>query len=71
MEKKISLKAWIDKVGATKIAEALSVEVSTVRHWRSGHCLPQTKQMRAIRKLSNGQVTYENMIDPHFEAKGK
>ena len=70
MKNKISLKDWIEREGASKIAEKLGVEVSTVRHWRTGHCLPSDKQKRAIKKESKGAVSYDSIIDPHFEAQG-
>lgn len=70
MKNKISLRDWIDREGAATLAEKLKVEVSTVRHWKSGHCLPSDKQKRAIKRLSKGEVTYDSMIDGHFEAKG-
>jgi len=69
MKQKISLKNWIDQEGVHKIAHILKVEESTVRHWRRGHCLPRTEQMRTIRKLSKGLVTYETIIDTYFDLK--
>lgn len=70
MKRKISLRDWIDREGATKLAQKLGVEVSTVRHWRRGHCLPSDTQKRAIKRISKGEVSYDSIIDPHFEAKG-
>lgn len=71
MKSKISLRDWINQEGVSKIAEQLCVEQSTVRHWRSGHCLPKAQQMREIKKLSKGQVTYDVMIDEHFSDRGQ
>ena len=70
MKSRISLRDWIDREGAGKLAAKLNVKASTVRHWKNGHCLPSDKQKRAIKKLSKGEVTYDSMIDPHFENRG-
>jgi len=70
LKTKISLKDWIDREGVATLAKKFGVNESTVRHWRRGHCLPKAEQMREIKKLSNGAVTYDTMIDNHFEVEG-
>lgn len=67
---RISLRDWIDREGVSNLAKKFGLNESTIRHWRRGHCLPKAEQMREIKKLSNGAVTYDTMIDNHFEAKG-
>lgn len=67
--KKQSLKDWIDKTGTTEVSELLQVGESTVRQWRRGFCLPRAEQMREIKRLTNGSVDYDEMIDGHFETK--
>lgn len=64
MSKKVSaFKLWIDKEGTKKVAEILGVQRATVSHWRVGRCLPRTDQMKLIKKVSNGFVSYESIID--------
>lgn len=65
----VSLRDWINANGVQAIAELLGVEDSAVRHWRRGHCLPRAEQMREIKRVSKGQVSYESMIDVFFEAR--
>jgi hypothetical protein len=63
MRKKISFVEWINTVGATNVAKRLGVSARVVHYWRIGHCSPRVDQIRAIRKLSNGRLTYEAIID--------
>lgn len=69
MAKGLTLRDWIIQTGVGKVSKLLNVGESTVRHWRTGHCLPRTEQMREIKKLSKGLVTYESMIDSHHSSK--
>lgn len=66
-----SLRSWIGRLGVPKVAKLLNVEEATVRHWRRGHCLPKAEQMYQIQKLSKGQVTYDGIINEHFEKRGR
>ena len=59
----ITFKQWISEQGPNKLSELLDVQVTTVRHWRTGHCLPQVDKMRAIKKLTKGMIGYEQIID--------
>ncbi len=59
----ISLTAFIEEKGVEFLAKKLGVNPSTVGHWRTGLCYPQVKQMRKIKKLSRGLVTYDTIID--------
>jgi ribosome-binding protein aMBF1 (putative translation factor) len=68
--KTLSLKDWINDFGVQELAKKMKVQPSTVRHWRNGHCLPRTDQMRKIRRLSKGTVSYERMIDSHHKVGG-
>lgn len=54
---------WIDEVGIQELAEKLGIDPSTISHWRRGHCWPRVEQMRQIRKISKGRITYEDIID--------
>lgn len=62
-KKKIPFIKWISVVGVNDLAEALGVDPATVRHWRRGQGFPRVEQMRLIKKLSKGQVGYEQIID--------
>ena len=59
----MSLSDWIAEKGVPTVATMLNVEPNTVRFWRIGHTLPRPEQMQKIRKLSNGVVGYEQIID--------
>lgn len=65
---KLTLKDWIGKTGTSEVAKILDVAESTVRHWQRGHCLPNDRQKHAIRRASKGLVTYDTIIEPHFES---
>jgi hypothetical protein len=60
---KMSLEDWINEVGVAEVAKLFKVNESAVRHWKRGHCLPRTEQMRAIHQYSKGRVSYEEMIE--------
>lgn len=62
-KKKLSLKEWIDKEGASSLATKLGVNTSTIGHWRTGHSLPSDKQKRLIKRITRGRVGYEQIID--------
>lgn len=59
----LTLSEWIEDVGVIHVANMLRVEKATVRLWRRGKNLPRTEQMKKIRTLSKGRVTYDQMID--------
>lgn len=61
--KPITLEAWIAEKGVSHVAELLGVNPSAVRHWRLGNCRPNVTQMRAIKKITKGAITYEELID--------
>lgn len=59
----ITFKEWISEEGPGKLSELLDVQVTTVRHWRTGHCLPRVDQMKQIKKLTKGRIGYAEIID--------
>lgn len=61
--RKISFKNWIRQYGRRALARDLGVTSVAVGHWELGHREVRHKYMRKIRKLSEGAVTYEAMID--------
>lgn len=61
--KQLTFKDWIKKTGDEKIAKALGVNITTVGHWRRGHCRPKTNQLQEIKKLSKGRVSYASIIE--------
>lgn len=67
IKKKTSLRSWINKTTVKKVSELLEVNTSTVRHWRSGHSLPQAAQMQKIKKITNGKVDPTAVIEHHFK----
>jgi hypothetical protein len=60
----LTLKAWIDELSVSKVAQSFCLERSTVRKWRDGSQLPKALHMRAIVRLSKGKVSYDAMIEP-------
>lgn len=68
--KEMSLSIWIDDVGVNKVAQALCLERSTIRQWRTGTFLPKALHMYAIVRLSQGRVTYKGMIESWAKANG-
>ena len=54
---------WINATGLLEVSRLLKVHPDTVKTWRAGTFCPRVDQMRRIRKLTNGQITYETMID--------
>lgn len=61
--RQMSLSDWIELNGVPTISRMLNVTPNTVRYWRIGESLPKASQMRQIKKLSNGLVGYEQIID--------
>jgi hypothetical protein len=68
--KKMSLREFINKFTVKRLSEELTLDSSTIRYWRTGRSLPRVWDMKAIVVLSNGAVTYEEMIET-FLASGK
>jgi uncharacterized protein YjcR len=61
--KYISLSNFIEEFGRIELAKKVGVTVRTVDHWKNRYCWPRPKQMIALKKLSRGTLTYEEMID--------
>lgn len=62
-KEEMSLRAWLHWTGTKRVATKLGVDVTNVRQWKRGHCLPRTNVMVKIHKLSGGRVTYKEMIE--------
>ena len=62
-QKTITFKEWISEQGPSRLAEVLDVQITTVRHWRTGHCLPAVVKMQEIKKRSRGAISYHHIID--------
>lgn len=63
MGNQLSFRAWIDAQGVENLARKLRVTKVTIWNWRKGHCWPLVPQMKRIRKLSRGAISYEAIID--------
>lgn len=59
----ISFKGWLEEFEAGALAERLSVTRRTIDYWKSGKIDPTVKNLRKIRRLTKGLLTYEMMID--------
>jgi hypothetical protein len=56
-------KDWVQWYGRTRLAEELGLSKSTCDKWAQGEVIPEVKQMRIIKKLTNGHVDYHHIID--------
>lgn len=50
-------------MGAPSLTRKLKVSRMTVYNWKNGKSYPEVTQMKRIKKLAKGVVTYEMMID--------
>lgn len=70
-KKKFTFASYIDEVGIRTLAEALQVGEDSVRLWKTKKCDPRVDQMRRIKILSKGRITYDLMIDHRGITTGK
>lgn len=66
-KKSLTFPEWITHQTTKKLSRILKVNVSTVRHWRSGRCLPRADQMMKIIQISRGKMSYKTMIEGYFK----
>lgn len=69
--KPLTLRAWIEEMGVSRVAQTLGVTRSAVGHWKRGYVLPDSRQLQAIRRLSKGRVSMDRSLDEHFDSKNK
>lgn len=71
----ITLYQWLqEKIkakGIDALAKELGVTPSAVNHWRRGYVMPDTRQMRKIRNISEGRVSLDKTVDLHFSQQNK
>lgn len=53
----------VTELGIDRIKNKFGVTESTINHWARGACLPRSEQMEKIVKLSDGRVSYAEMIE--------
>jgi DNA-binding transcriptional regulator YdaS (Cro superfamily) len=58
-----SFYAWIDENGLHGVAKLLKCHYNTVYYWRTGRWHPRPEQMREIKRLTKGKITYEDILD--------
>lgn len=68
--RRMSLRNWIEERGVRVVAETLDVRIATVNYWRRGRSLPRAHQMKEIKRLSRGAVSYDIMIEAFLSANG-
>jgi hypothetical protein len=61
---------WIKEKTPRQVARALDIDQSTVWHWTKKRTCPKVSTMREIVKVSEGRVSYEDMIE-YFLSKSK
>lgn len=54
---------WILKETPRGVARALGVDSTTVCAWQQGRSCPRPEKMKRIKSLSQGDITYDNIID--------
>ncbi len=64
MKNKTTFSEWIGRVGIQTLTSQMSVTETTVQNWKAGRCYPRVHQMRQIKRLSRGIITYDKIIDP-------
>lgn len=62
-KKRITFEEWIDREGVDQIAKRLGINRFSVLHWRAKRCDPRVDHMRRIKRLTRGEISYEQMID--------
>jgi hypothetical protein len=60
------LRQFIDHIGIPKISRLLDVHQATVYYWRQGHVLPKPEQMLALKKISHGDISIDQMVEDYF-----
>ncbi len=70
-KKKLSFEEWIDETGIDVLAKNLKVSVQTVWNWKAGRSDPRAKYLRRIKRDTQGDITYEMMLDrPCITSRG-
>jgi len=67
----MTLQSWIVQTGPKEVAKLLNVDPAAVSLWRNKKTLPRPHQMKRIKQLSRGRVSYEVMIEKFLAAKPK
>lgn len=58
-----SFRDWINEHGPVKLSKLLKTTDSTIRHWRLANTLPRPWQMKRIKELTKGRISYEEIIE--------
>lgn len=64
-----AFKNWIYKMGHLNVAVKIGTTERNVWWWSSGITMPKAIHMQKIVRISQGEVTYEDIIDGHIKAK--
>lgn len=54
---------WVRERGIKTVAYDLGVDVRAVRYWLSGHTDPRLAQVRHLKVLARGRLTYMDIVD--------
>jgi hypothetical protein len=63
MKKAISFEEWIDRQGIQWVMKKLNVTRFTVMGWKAHRNDPRVDTMRTIKRMTRGEIGYEQMID--------
>jgi len=67
MSKKISLEAFIDAYGMTKLAKDLDLTNQALYHWKKGTHVPSPIVAYKIIKISNNLLSFDSIYRPYAE----
>jgi hypothetical protein len=57
------LTIWINEIGVVQVAKILKIKRATVYYWLAGKSLPTDYHKMKIVEITNGKVSYEDMIE--------
>ena len=66
---------WVQTLGVEQVAHRLKTHPSTVSNWLKLRCEPRVIQIKEIKRITKGRVSYDDIIDrplaPDFRRKTK
>lgn len=60
---RITFEEWIERKGVHWVAKQLGVTRFTVLGWKARRADPRVDAMRRIKRMTRGEIGYEQMID--------
>lgn len=63
----MTLQQYLKKHGCGPTAKKIGIDRNAVHQWLHKQTLPSAKNMRALVHISEGTLTYEEIIEPFFK----